>query len=416
MKKKKFQVNPPFSKKNFFLLLNNWSFFFLILFLPTQLGKHFFFPQSFIFGIRVDYLAPTIYFFDILTFILFFLNFNYLLKFFIQKKIIFLILFLIINSTFSLFPLISFLKILRILQWLGIFFILKKNLSLEKKPPQKIKNLITTALFLGTLFEFLLALGQFISKKSLGGIFWFFGERAFSLSTPEIAKVNFFGYEALRSYGTFSHPNSLAGFYLLVYFYYLTANDKKGYHWRRFFFLLLSSFLILLSFSKLALTLWFLGSLFYFYKYLNCHLCFFARLLTLTTVFFVFIFSSSDQHSWQNRLLLLKENQAIFQIKWLQGAGLGAYIKGKEFIKPIAFPYYLITQPVHNVFLLIITEMGLVVFLIFFLFFLKWIKRLWQKNRLVLLVFLITSFFDHYWWTLPQNFFLLPLISALILF
>lgn len=416
MKKGKIQVNPPFSKKNFFLSLNYWSFFFLIFFLPTQLGKHFFFPQSFIFGIRVDYLAPTIYFFDILTIVLFSLNFNYMLKFFKQKKIIILLLLLIINSIFSLFPLISFVKILRILQWLGIFIIIKKNLLLEKKQRQKIKNLITTAFLLGTLFEFILALGQYVSKKSLGGIFWFFGERTFSLSTPEIAKVNLFDYEALRSYGTFSHPNSLAGFYLLIYFYYLTAVEKKDFQWKRFFLLLLSSFLILLSFSKLALTLWFLGSLFYFYKNLGCRLCFFSRLLTLTIIFLVFISSSSDQHSFENRFLLLKEGKVIFQSNWLQGVGLGAYIKAKELIKSITLPYYLITQPVHNVFLLAIAEMGLVVFSIFLLFSLKWIKKLWQKNRFVLLIFLITSFFDHYWWTLPQNFFLLSFISVLILF
>ena len=388
----------------------------LILFLPSQLGKHFFFPQSFIFGIRVDYLSPTVYFFDLLTVITFYFNFHYLLKYFIQKKIIFLLLLLIINSIFSIFPLISLVKIIRILQWWGIFLIIKKNLTLEKKQRQKVKNLITFALTLGTFFEFIVALGQFVKKKSLGGIFWFFGERTFSLSTPEIAKVNLFGSEALRSYGTFSHPNSLAGFFLLLYFYYLTKNDIKNDRWQRFFLLLISSFLILLSFSKLALTLWFLGSIFYFYKHLSCRLCFFARLLTLMTVFLIFIFPLTDQSSFQNRFFLLKEGEEIFKTRWLQGVGLGAYVKAKELIKPVASAYYLITQPVHNIFFLVITEMGLVVFSIFFLLFLKWIKKIWQKNRVVVLVFLITSFFDHYWWTLPQNFFLLPVISALILF
>ena len=38
-------------------------FVFLI---PTQLALHFWLPGSFVFGIRVDYLAPSIYLTDIL--------------------------------------------------------------------------------------------------------------------------------------------------------------------------------------------------------------------------------------------------------------------------------------------------------------------------------------------------------------
>ena len=39
----------------------------LIIFLmPTQLGLHFWPLSSLVYGIRVDYLAPTIYFLDIL--------------------------------------------------------------------------------------------------------------------------------------------------------------------------------------------------------------------------------------------------------------------------------------------------------------------------------------------------------------
>jgi len=46
-------------------------FYLLILFLPTQLGRHFFFDFSFVSGIRIDYLAPTIYLTDILVLLLF---------------------------------------------------------------------------------------------------------------------------------------------------------------------------------------------------------------------------------------------------------------------------------------------------------------------------------------------------------
>ena len=55
-------------------------------------------------------------------------------------------------------------------------------------------------------------------QHSLGGIFWFLGERTFTVDTPGIARFplclpSFFGcIEFLRSYATFPHPNVLAGY------------------------------------------------------------------------------------------------------------------------------------------------------------------------------------------------------------
>src|SRR3989344_696217 len=46
-------------------------FYLIILFLPTQLGKHFWPDFSIVSGIRVDYLSPTVYFTDVFIFLLF---------------------------------------------------------------------------------------------------------------------------------------------------------------------------------------------------------------------------------------------------------------------------------------------------------------------------------------------------------
>ncbi len=56
--------------------------FLFFLLLPTQLGKHFFFPVSFIAGVRIDYLAPTLYTTDILFFLLFFFFSKAVIQFF----------------------------------------------------------------------------------------------------------------------------------------------------------------------------------------------------------------------------------------------------------------------------------------------------------------------------------------------
>src|ERR1035437_9579523 len=41
-------------------------FYLLLLFLPTQFGKHFWPNFSYVYGIRIDYLSPTLYFTDVL--------------------------------------------------------------------------------------------------------------------------------------------------------------------------------------------------------------------------------------------------------------------------------------------------------------------------------------------------------------
>src|SRR5476651_2543095 len=78
MIKKLFQSQAERVKTEFWSLnpnkLSLLFFYLLILFLPTQLGKHFWPNFSFVYGIRVDYLSPTIYISDILFVLLFFLS------------------------------------------------------------------------------------------------------------------------------------------------------------------------------------------------------------------------------------------------------------------------------------------------------------------------------------------------------
>src|SRR3989338_6605244 len=53
--------------------LSDLLIFLFIFLLPTQLGKHFFLDFSSISGVRVDYLAPTLYLADVVSLILFWL-------------------------------------------------------------------------------------------------------------------------------------------------------------------------------------------------------------------------------------------------------------------------------------------------------------------------------------------------------
>ena len=75
---KKLFRNPKAKAATGFLLLgqkaNNIQrllFFALILGIPTQFGRHFWPDFSFVSGVRVDYLSPTLYVTDILIFLIF---------------------------------------------------------------------------------------------------------------------------------------------------------------------------------------------------------------------------------------------------------------------------------------------------------------------------------------------------------
>lgn len=68
-------------------------------------------------------------------------------------------------------------------------------------------------LLAGLLFESMLLIGEWIAQKSLG-LQWL-GEWSFTVHTPGIAKVIFNGQELLRGYGTFAHPNIAAAGLLL---------------------------------------------------------------------------------------------------------------------------------------------------------------------------------------------------------
>src|SRR3990167_5499155 len=200
--------------------------FLFILLLPTQFGKHFFFDFSYLSGIRVDYLAPTIYVTDILALLLFLLNWQNLFNFFKQKKILILLSLLLFNLLTSLFPPLSVYRSLKIIELIGIIGMIKQT---------KISiGIFFPAFLVSGLLELFISIYQFINKHSLQGIFYFLGERQLNLSLPSIAKTSLDGIEILRPYGTFSHPNSLGGFYLLVYLIVLTSGKKLHFIFKNF--------------------------------------------------------------------------------------------------------------------------------------------------------------------------------------
>lgn len=387
--------------------VSNFLLYILIFLLPTQLGKHFFFDFSYVSGVRVDYLAPTVYLTDLMAFGLILINRQRVFSFFKQKKILIFLCLLLINIIFSRSKPIALYTFIKLVELIAVYVVFNRNLL---KPVYLI-----WAFLGGGLIELTLALIQFITKHSIQGIFYFLGERYLTLSTPGVAKTAFSGVEFLRPYGTFSHPNSLAGFYLLLYFFVLTNTKFGSYRLVKNALLFVSSLLILISFSKVAIGVLVLLNLAYLWQHrssLSCRFCFFSRLTTLVVTGLVFLSVSNDPLTIKKRLELFSQWANLIPYHWLTGVGIGSYVSAIGINKN--FSLDTLNQPVHNIFLLALAELGIPLSIVTILLWKNWLIGFIRNNIFVVLAIIITGLFDHYWLTLQQNQLLLGTILGLL--
>lgn len=380
----------------------------LLFLLPTQLGKYFFRDFSYISGVRIDYLAPALFLTDILVFALILWNWRVIYNFFKSRWTWILIILVFTNILFSLSPGITYYKWVKVLEFVLLFLILVK---------EKVNYGIALKVLLGSsAVQFILVLLQFNYKQSVQGIFYFLGERYLNLNTPDIAKASLNGIELLRPYGSFSHPNSMGGFYVLLYTFVLVSDRFKKYGLLRAGLLLISSFLVLMSFSKVVIGAYMLvnlAALWQSKKYKDCILCFVSRVAILLFVPLVFLLAKGDPDSLEKRIMLMWNSASIFFQNPLAGVGLGSYLLAQSKI-PIQYSYYFL-QPVHNIFLLFLTETGIIISG-YFTYLLYRIRNLYMKNEKILYLLFVIAFsgtFDHYWLTLQQNTLIATVLMAL---
>ena len=394
-------------KKNNLAYFNKWLLFLFVLLLPTQLGKHFFFDFSYISGVRVDYLAPTIYLTDILVGIIAIINIKHIYNFFKSKKILILIFLLLINILTSLSKPLAIYSFIKIIEFLIIFAVFKKVKISAKS--------ILYALFIGALTTLFLSILQFVSKHSIQGIFYFLGERYFTFSTYGIAKATINSIAFLRPYASFSHPNSLSGFYLLIYTLILTHPMFKKSSLVKTLLLFISTILVFLSFSKIAIFTFLIINFLYILKTNKnnpCVLCKYSKIIIFLILSIVFIQAKTDPLTIQKRLELILNSWNIIKENIVFGTGIGNYlIAQKGFFSKY---YVFFNQPVHNIFLLYFAEIGIIFGLLIILLFFKILKKVVLKYPFIISCVVITGFFDHYWFTLQQNILLFAVVFGLL--
>lgn len=408
--------NPMYSRFSRIIFpLYIFIFSFLIV---SQLGKHFFFNFSYLSGIRIDYLAPTLYLSDLLSApIIFFTLVHLFYKRASAYKwrlhtilfIVFLLILFLINFSFSLSKPLWIYGFVRCIQFL-ILFIFFRHQGNRKG----IYSAVVWGILLGGFFELFLSMSQLSARHSLQGAWYYLGERSFSIFTPGIAKAYFLGREFLRPYGTFSHPNSLGGFYLLVFTFALTQR-RITHPVIKIALLFVSSALVLVSFSRTAIMGYVLVSILYFVRtFATCKTCFFAK---VTIGFFLILFAlgiSGDLNSFKKRTDFVEKSISIISQRPFTGTGIGGYLIAQHQYPQKFVPFF--EQPVHNIFLLIIAQLGVPLTL---LLFVSIFRKIDIRNRgweffLPFLCILITGNVDHYWITLQQNILVLAVISGIL--
>jgi O-antigen ligase len=409
--------------------LHKVLFWVLVFFLPTQLGRHFWPQFSFVFGLRIDYLAPTIYFTDILVI-------GIILSWFWEKKnkfpvssfqflvsrfwyVLALFFYLLLICLLAKNPGAAFYKLAKLGELFLLGFYVAKNAQL-------LNSLIAKVFSLAVVYQSIIAWAQFLKQGSLGGLFWFLGERSFSAGTPGIALAQLGGKIWLRPYGTFSHPNSLAGF-LLVALILIWWLGKSLPFWLKVFISILGVSAILLSFSRiawlvglcsLAYGFWFKLSVALKKRGVRRNFTFYFLLFTffigLGAIFFLAP-RLSGQEAVMQRLELTRLAISMFQMNPLSGVGLNNFIVHLPQFYQSGSVYLL--QPVHNIFLLVAAETGLVGLVIFLWFLILTFKKLLITNYYLLItaliVILVLGLFDHYWLTLQQNQLLVAIVFGL---
>lgn len=404
--------------------LEKYLNYLLVFLLPTQLALHFWLPSSFVFGIRVDYLAPTIYLTDILFLSLFMVwvkgGYKRFFEFLNKNRVcLFLIILLaFVNIVFSTSIIPSIYKWLKIVELVLFYFYLR-----ERKDIFSSKTLLSV-LYYSLIFFSLIGISQFVLGRTLGGPLYLLGERSFNVSTPGIALVDIFGKNYMRTYSTFSHPNSLAGYLGLGLIAILFLFSKKELL-KRGLGITVICLALFLTFSLSAFIAFVLCVGLYLLlrkKVINKKLLLFVPavflLISLSLPFISSVVLNNNVDLPQNlsqRVYLSSAAGVMISQKFLTGTGLNTFIVNEPKIKFLN-NYRWIMQPVHNIFLLVFSEVGVFGLIITYVLLVKLNREAINLDNNIfyigLVFILITGLTDHYWFTLQQNMLLLVVIFS----
>lgn len=399
------------------LRLTKLFFRVFVFLIPTQLAYHFWPEWALVFGIRVDYLSPTVYLTDILLLLL--LTASWVLtgpKIKPGKRFLLWTLgalsLAVVNILAAASPQAALFKWLKIFGLSALALLVAKTKFLDFKEDFLKPLLLSSALFS------LIGVAQFAKGATLGGLLYFLGERSFSLQTPGISLVELFGRSHLLPYSTFSHPNSLAGYLAVVLSLYFFRKDAFSNR-KPLFSQTVDTIYVLVVGATLVLTFSYAAWLALILTCLVWLLPKSAKAALVLAVLFSFALvipnpeSPGLPESLAKRIELARVSLEMTRTNPLFGVGANNFVINlPEFSADPKIAWFL--QPAHNLYLLTLAEAGILGLGLFLIILKKVISLLIRQRNLGLLFPILFIVFvgtmDHYFLTLQQNLLLFFLV------
>lgn len=388
-------------------LINHLLISALIFAIPSNLFLVLTEKTAYVHGLRIDYLLPKFYLSDIIVLLLTaWVFFSKQIKFpkFGIKNNLFLITTTLAFLLFQLVtkqPIVVGWQIIKIIEIVWLIFLLK-SLWPKLKP-----SLILISTNLVLIFQSTIGLLQFFNQKSVAG-YWLLGEP--NLARPiDLAKQIIFGQNLILPYGTTAHPNVLAGFIIAILILNILLFKKIKPNKLAIFSLCFSSFLgiavLLLTGSWSAGLSLIIALILIKLKPTSKNLIVMMIAIWIVSTIIISkanIFLNTTNPSIVRRQYLNQSAIMMLIDHPLVGVGLNNFTTQVEKYSPTR-EVVRFTQPAHNTFLLILSEIGILgVTLAIF-----WLKKLnkpwiWSLTMTCATILPILTL-DHYLYTLQTG-------------
>lgn len=296
------------------------------------------------------------------------------------------------------------------------------------------------AFWISLVLQSVLGLWQFIAQKTFASKWLGLAKHSpIDLGVSVVETVG--GQRWLRVYGGQDHPN-IFGAYLAVALILLALTFLSKKVKSKLEFILLSLFTVLfsinlfLSFSRAAWLSLFLSLIFLFGNNILRKDYKIAKKVSVFIVLILIIFSSLsfyykdllltrisqegrlEQKSTDERIDSILVSREIIAKNFFVGTGINNYpLAVKKDLYPDKESWFY--QPVHNLYLLVTAELGVLGGALFMFFLLNlFFKNLFFKNKnnytsLIILIF-FSGLFDHWWWSLHSGVILFWFLVAII--
>jgi len=387
-----------------------------------------------------EYETVFIGLYDILL-ILFLAVFFFNYKIVWQKYYVYLIFFLGFSGLsvlFSPLPYLSIYGLIRIILFSALALTLATLIH-----NKKIKiDLIFLSLFFSSLFQALIGFLQFNKQSDLG--LWFLGEPNLVLNGFGVSTVLIEGGKILRSYGTLPHPNILGAFLVVGFlsglFLFIKSNGIKKYLFFSGIFLIALTLWLTLSRSTIIAILF--GLFIYFILKFFRDGFYKKNIISFISIFLLLLFSllpvlsfvlpriniSASEVAVTSRVSYMEMGKKIIE-KNLLGVGLKNqvyYAYKNNIYNEANMKNSWEWQPIHNLYLLIGSEVGVLGLLSFIIFilgaFIKkgllFLKKDKEEYYIILAIMsslLIIGLFDHFLYTIDSPALLFWLMIGLLL-